>query len=430
MFKVKFADIGEGLTEGTVFKVNFKVGDKVAEGDELFTVETDKVTAEIPAPVDGIIAAMNIKEGQVIKVGEVVVEINDGKDGPKEDKPAEKTAKVEEGASVVGAVPISNDLIKPRTLEKSETQTTSKDFRSTPLARKIASSNGVDLSKISGTGPYNRILVEDVLKAQSGSTVSKTEPQTAAPLAQSSFQATPPVFTGVASEEVIRKPLTGMRKAIAKAMMNSHTNIPAVTLTKTVDISKIVEMRNDLKNSKIGDTFKVTYLPIVVKAVTTVLQQLENINVSLDGDDLLIKKFYNIGIAVDTSRGLVVPVVKAADLKTIWQISNEIRELANKAKNNSLTGNDMKGATFTVSNFGSAGVEFATPIINYPEAAILGVGTIVEQLGMNANKELVTKNMLPLSLTVDHRIIDGADGGRFLTQMAELLENPLALFIN
>ncbi|WP_338971714.1 dihydrolipoamide acetyltransferase family protein [Spiroplasma endosymbiont of Panorpa germanica] len=427
MFKVKFADIGEGLTEGTVFKVNFKVGDKVEEGDELFTVETDKVTAEIPAPVNGIISAVNIKEGQLIKVGDVVIEIDEGgQASPKPQEPAkkaEKTEKVEEGASVVGAVPISNELIKPRTLEKVEKSTTNDDYRSTPLARKIAASNNIDLSKIKGTGPYNRILVEDVLK--SGAVVDS-------PAVQPTQEAVNKIseFKLDLTEEVIRQPLTGMRKAISKAMSQSHTVIPAVTLTKTVDISKIVELRAELKNSKIGETFKVTYLPIIVKAVTITLQQIENINVSLDGDDLLIKKFYNIGIAVDTPRGLVVPVVKNANFKTINQISNEIRDLANKAKNNNLTPSDIKGGTFTVSNFGSAGVEFATPIINHPEAAILGVGTIIEQLGFNSEKEIVTKYMLPLSLTVDHRIIDGADGGRFLTQIAQLLENPLALFIN
>ncbi|AHI53657.1 pyruvate dehydrogenase E2 component (dihydrolipoamide acetyltransferase) [Spiroplasma sabaudiense Ar-1343] len=435
MFKLKFADIGEGLTEGTVFKVNFKIGDKVEEGDELFTVETDKVTAEIPAPVSGIISAVNIKEGQVIKVGDVVIEIDDGSNAAATQTPvviesAPNKAPIEEGASVVGAVPISNDLIKSRTLETKETTPSNLDIRITPLARKMAVDKKIDLSKIVGTGPYGRILVEDLKIATNNQNNLENVASVTTPSKTPEQSVFVPEFASVASNEVVRKPMSGIRKAIARAMVNSSTTIPAVTLTKTVDISKIVNLKKDLKNSILGEAYKITYLPLIVKAVTTALQEFNNINVSLDGDDILIKKFFNIGIAVDTERGLVVPVVKSANLKSVLQIATNIRDLAQKAKTNTLTPDDMKGGTFTITNFGSAGIEFGTPIINFPEAAILGVGTIVEQLGFGDNDEIIKKSMLPLSITVDHRIIDGADGGRFLSKVALLLENPLALLIN
>ncbi|AJK51261.1 dihydrolipoamide acetyltransferase family protein [Mycoplasma capricolum] len=438
MFKVKFADIGEGLTEGTVAEVLVKVGDVVKEGQSLYFVETDKVNSEIPAPVAGKIAVINIKAGQEIKVGDVVMEIEDGSGAsatsePKAEAKSEaKVEVVEENASVVGATPVSNDVIVRK---QTTTVNKSSAIKATPLARKVAADLNIDLSLVTPTGPNQRILVADIKNHQASSTQSASQPisQPAPTPSPSAHQTIAPTIkvvepsTPLSWDEV---PMNGVRKATVKAMTKSHTEIAAFTGMKNTDITETHKMRTELKDHAAASGIKLTYLAFIIKAVAKSLRDMPNINVRGDFANNKIQFMHNIniGIAVDTPNGLMVPVIKDADHLSVFEIAIKISELANKAKDGKLTRAEMTEATFTVSNFGSVGLDYATPIINSPESAILGVGTM-SQTPLYINGELQKRFIMPLSMTCDHRIIDGADAGRFLIKVQDYLSKPVLLFM-
>ncbi|WP_434328838.1 dihydrolipoamide acetyltransferase family protein [Mycoplasma capricolum subsp. capricolum] len=440
MFKVKFADIGEGLTEGTVAEVLVKVGDVVKEGQSLYFVETDKVNSEIPAPVAGKIAVINIKAGQEIKVGDVVMEIEDGSGAsvtsePKAEAKSEaKVEAVEENASVVGATPVSNDVIvrkQTTTVNKSST------IKATPLARKVAADLNIDLSLVTPTGPNQRILVADIKNHQASSTQSVSQPisqpapaPTPSPSAHQTIAPTIKVVEPSAPLSWDEVPMNGVRKATVKAMTKSHTEIAAFTGMKNTDITETHKMRTELKDHAAASGIKLTYLAFIIKAVAKSLRDMPNINVRGDFANNKIQFMHNIniGIAVDTPNGLMVPVIKGADHLSVFEIAIKISELANKAKDGKLTRAEMTEATFTVSNFGSVGLDYATPIINSPESAILGVGTM-SQTPLYINGELQKRFIMPLSMTCDHRIIDGADAGRFLIKVQDYLSKPVLLFM-
>ncbi|WP_434333700.1 dihydrolipoamide acetyltransferase family protein [Mycoplasma capricolum subsp. capricolum] len=438
MFKVKFADIGEGLTEGTVAEVLVKVGDVVKEGQSLYFVETDKVNSEIPAPVAGKIAVINIKAGQEIKVGDVVMEIDDGSGAsatsePKaEAKSESKVEVVEENASVVGATPVSNDVIvrkQTTTVNKSST------IKATPLARKVAADLNIDLSLVTPTGPNQRILVADIKNHQASSTQLASQPisqpaPTPSPSAHQTIAPTIKVVEPSAPLSWDEVPMNGVRKATVKAMTKSHTEIAAFTGMKNTDITETHKMRTELKDHAAASGIKLTYLAFIIKAVAKSLRDMPNINVRGDFANNKIQFMHNIniGIAVDTPNGLMVPVIKGADHLSVFEIAIKISELANKAKDGKLTRAEMTEATFTVSNFGSVGLDYATPIINSPESAILGVGTM-SQTPLYINGELQKRFIMPLSMTCDHRIIDGADAGRFLIKVQDYLSKPVLLFM-
>ncbi|WP_434325294.1 dihydrolipoamide acetyltransferase family protein [Mycoplasma capricolum] len=438
MFKVKFADIGEGLTEGTVAEVLVKVGDVVKEGQSLYFVETDKVNSEIPAPVAGKIAVINIKAGQEIKVGDVVMEIEDGSgtsatSEPKaETKSEAKVEVVEENASVVGATPVSNDVIvrkQTTTVNKSST------IKATPLARKVAADLNIDLSLVTPTGPNQRILVADIKNHQASSTQSSSQSisqpaPTPSPSAHQTIAPTIKVVEPSAPLSWDEVPMNGVRKATVKAMTKSHTEIAAFTGMKNTDITETHKMRTELKDHAAASGIKLTYLAFIIKAVAKSLRDMPNINVRGDFANNKIQFMHNIniGIAVDTPNGLMVPVIKGADHLSVFEIAIKISELANKAKDGKLTRAEMTEATFTVSNFGSVGLDYATPIINSPESAILGVGTM-SQTPLYINGELQKRFIMPLSMTCDHRIIDGADAGRFLIKVQDYLSKPVLLFM-
>ncbi|WFQ92861.1 dihydrolipoamide acetyltransferase family protein [Mycoplasma feriruminatoris] len=443
MFKVKFADIGEGLTEGTVAEVLVKVGDTVKEGQSLYFVETDKVNSEIPAPVAGKIAVINIKPGQEIKVGDVVMEIEDGASASSSEPKAEvkeepKVQVVEENASVVGATPVSNDVIvrkQTTTVNKSST------IKATPLARKVAADLNIDLSLVTPTGPNERILVADIKNYHSSSAQVASQPAPAvAPAVAPTPAPTPaPAPTPTPTIKVVEPsaplswdevPMNGIRKATVKAMTKSHTEIAAFTGMKNTDITETHKMRTELKDHAAASGIKLTYLAFIIKAVAKSLRDMPNINVRGDFANNKIQFMHNIniGVAVDTPNGLMVPVIKGADHLSVFEIAIKINELANKAKEGKLSRAEMTEATFTVSNFGSVGLDYATPIINSPEAAILGVGTMT-QTPLYINGELQKRFIMPLSMTCDHRIIDGADAGRFLIKVQDYLSKPVLLFM-
>lgn len=426
MYDFKFSDIGEGLHEGKILKWFVKVGDKVKEGDTLVVVETDKVNAELPSPATGIITKIGTPEGEIIHVGETVVVIDDGQgEALVPDLKAEemKKSEVKESQSapgVIGEIEVSSDIIASSSEQE---VTVSKDLNkkvlATPVARKLAKDLGVDITTISGQGANGRIMKEDILKAAEVTTKTVNVRQTVAP--------TPLNVQG----EVERVDISSLRKSIVRAMTNSKQIIPHTVLMDEVVIDQLVALRVQAKVQAEKQGIKLTYMAFIIKAVTTALKEFPLFNASFDeaNAQMILKKFINIGIAVDTKDGLIVPNIKDANFKSIFALARELKEVGDATKERKVALSALQNTTFTITNFGAADIAYGTPIINYPEVAILGIGKI-SQKAVVRNGEIVVAYVLPLSLAVDHRVIDGADGGRFLSRVKELLSEPTLLLMD
>ncbi len=427
MFDFKFSDVGEGLHEGVILEWHFKEGDTVKEGELLVVIETDKVNAELTAPVSGVIKKLGAQVGQMIHVGETLVLIDDGTGGdvPEASAPAEevKTEAAGEGEEneqgVIGEIEVSSAVMASSnegiSAAPTQTQTATKAL-ATPAARKLARDLGVDINTVTGSGAHGRVMKEDIIAA-SGSASTQT---VAAPKVSISKEG---------NVEVV--PITKLRKAIVSAMTRSKQIIPHTVLINELEVDQLVELRQSLKNQELYADVKITYMPFIMKAVVKALQAFPVFNSSFDqeNDQVVLKKFYNLGMAVDTPDGLIVPVVKNADDLTIVGLAKETRRLAELTRDRKVQLADLKDATFSITNFGSIGVPFGTPIINHPEVAILGVGNITRKPVVRGD-QVVPGYVMPLSLAVDHRIIDGADAGRFLNLVKQLLENPSLLLID
>lgn len=426
-FEFRFPDIGEGITEGTLMKWLVKEGENIEEGQSVAEVETDKVTTEIPSPRTGVVSELKVEEGDVINVGDVFITIDTSGEVDEIDKKEESVEKKEiveeETAGVVGEVIASSEEIPPSTEEIVLSKKPEKvKVLATPVARKMAKDLGVDISKVKGTGPNGRVMKEDIIKAKDAMMKSKEESK----ISQIQYEES----ILVEDERIERIPLTRIRKTIAEQMTLSRFTIPHTTAMDEIDVTELYEFRKKYKDILIEEEVKLTFLPFIIKGVIAVLKELPEFNSSLDeeNDELILKHFYHIGIATDTDRGLMVPVLRDGDKKSIVEIAKEIEDLSSRAKNNQIELHELKGSTFTITNYGSIGGYFGIPIINYPESAILGVGRIVKK-PIVKDDEIVIARVLPLSLSYDHRIIDGASGARFLNLLSELLKDPEMLLL-
>ncbi|MBE0700959.1 MAG: 2-oxo acid dehydrogenase subunit E2 [Acholeplasmataceae bacterium] len=429
MYDFKFADIGEGIHEGQILKWYFKVGDQVKEGDTLVIVETDKVNAELPAPVDGIIKKIGAQEGETIHVGETIVIIDDGtsestkEETQKEDKKTENETKdksVSEGDSsqgVIGEIEVSADVMASSDEYDSDDEKEQKKVLATPVARQLAKDLSVKIEQVPGTGEHGRVLKEDIEKfASSGSVKAVYQ----APQVKISTQG-----------EVDFVPITKLRKAVVRAMTLSKQIIPHTVLMDEVNVDKLVEVRKQAKAHAEAEGIKLTYMAFVMKATILALKKYPFFNASFDqeNDRMVVKKFINLGMAVDTPDGLIVPNIKDAEHKSILTLAKELREVADATINRKVQLSQLQNTTFSITNFGAADVAYGTPIINHPEVGILGIGRI-EQKPVVENGEIKIAYMLPLSLAVDHRVIDGADAGRFLSTIKALLNDPMMLLLS
>jgi pyruvate dehydrogenase E2 component (dihydrolipoamide acetyltransferase) len=427
----RFPDIGEGLEEGTIHEIYVHEGQAVKAGDLLVSMETDKVTADIPSPRTGIVLKIFGKVGDIIHVGEPLAEIQVEGDAV-EASPAEKASAhitdeddefllpEEDGdnqAGVVGTLEqASSRNIMPASEETapgSSSRAYSKAF-ATPQVRAIAREMGIDINQISGTGQGGRVTKEDL--EQYATTKSPVEKNVMA-------RAWEP-------DDVTYEPLTQLRKTIARNMLNSKHNAAHVTVVEEVEISELMMIREKYKPKYAERNARLTYLPFIVKATVLALKQhrIMNAQIDLENNRMIYKNQFNIGIAMDTPEGLVVPVIRNADRLSLFELTQQITAFAEKARERKLTLDDMKGGTFTVSNFGSISGIFGTPVINYPQAGILGIGRIVQQPVVKSN-QIVIGNVLGLSLTVDHRIVDGGDTARFLKQIVDHLADPISLMM-
>ncbi|MBT3421298.1 MAG: 2-oxo acid dehydrogenase subunit E2 [Bacteroidetes bacterium] len=420
-----FPDIGEGLDEGTIAEWYVEKGHQVKSGDPLVKMETDKVVTDIPSPKTGTIVAVYGHVGDTIHVGNPLVEVEiegiEGEAAQDEAKTDLTTEPIEEGAGVVGTLEVAgNAAFLPSSTEgiaesKTDEKKTTQKALATPVARAMAKDLGIDINQVSGTGPGGRVIISDVKKFHES-------------FGQASIAQT---IVPDQTERVTYEPLTQIRKAIARNMLASKQNVPHMTVHDEVEVTELIHIRAKFKEEYAKKEVKLSYLPFVVKATALALKKFRTINAQLDMENerMIFKNYVNIGIAADTEDGLVVPVIKDADKKSIFELANEINEIAKKASKRELRLEDMQDGTFTITNYGSIGGMHANPIINYPQAGILGVGRLVKKPVVVGN-EIIPGTIQPLSLAVDHRIVDGGDVTRFLNQIMEFLADPISMLMD
>jgi len=391
----RFPDVGEGITEGEIVRWLVKEGDEIKADEALAEIETDKAVVEMPSPYAGTVLKLHFKEKDLIKVGQVLVTIG------------EKGEAVPEAAPVPAGMPAARPAAPVQAAAPGRTS----EVLATPKVRALAKELGIDINAVPGTGPAGRITEEDVRSA-------KEKPAEKKPAIK--IKAKYDLFGSLE-----RIPLRGVRRATAKKMRESLDKAAHVTHCDEADAGALVALREKMKPEAEAAGIKLSYLPFIVKALIEALKLHPTLNATLDDEEgeIVVKKYYNIGIAVDVPDGLIVPVVKMADQKSVLDIAAEIQALAKAARERTLDLADLKGGTFSVTNVGVFGGDFATPIINYPEAAILATMKIADRARVE-NGAVVVKKTLPLCLSFDHRIIDGAEAARFTRDLIRFLESP------
>ncbi len=411
VYEWKLPDVGEGIHEAEILKWHVAPGDEVGVDQVILEIQTDKAVVDIPSPVHGRVAGILAAEGDVVRVGTVV--INFAVDGD-----AQTTLRGEP-APVVAAPPTASAPVSP---------SASKPRRAlaTPAVRKLARDLGVDLQKVQGSGDNGRVLAEDVRAFGEEPSLAKAPPAEKPARAVEAAKAP-------ASGSEVRIPLRGIRRSIAEHMVRSKFTAPHVTTMDEVEVSALVALRNEMKATAAESGVKLTYLPFVIKAVVAALKRFPYLNASLDDntEEIVLKSYYHIGIAVDDPDGLLVPVIRNADQKSLFDLAREIHDLTERAHAHTLTRDELGGSTFTLTNYGSFGGLFATPVINYPEVGIFGTGRIQKKAIVvdQSTDEIQARPMMSVCLTFDHRVVDGGTAGRFTNQVMRYLNRPMDLFL-
>ena len=446
LFQFNLPDIGEGMHEGEIVTWHVKPGDQVKEDQVLLEVQNDKAVVELPSPVDGVVKEIAVPEGTVATVGQLLITFEVAGEGNKANETEspfkEKHGDTRDNVATGGA---AAQVAQPATpLPSGEAPAAQGQapraasaeagkVLATPSVRKLAREQGVSLAHITGTGRHGQVTRDDVLSFAAGG--GAAAPQAAAPTGQAASAA--PAATGAAAAPAAdgaayraeeRVPLKGVRRVIAAAMVKSVYTAPHVTVMDEADVTRLVAFREQAKPLAEKKGVKLTYLPFIVKALVGALREFPVLNASIDDEknEIVYKKYYNIGIATDTDNGLIVPVIEDADRKNMWTIARQIKDLAARGREGKLAANEMRGSTISISNIGSAGGMFFTPVINWPEVAILGVGRITEKPVVR-NGQVEVGKMLALSLSFDHRIIDGATAQHAVNYIKQLLEDPQQL---
>jgi pyruvate dehydrogenase E2 component (dihydrolipoamide acetyltransferase) len=408
-------EIGEGVTEGELVGWLVNVGDVVEVDQPVAEVMTDKATVEVPTSYAGTVKELKLSEGDVVQVeGELLTLVTSGGVAAPAAKAEEPGAAHQAAAPVQSTQPLSNGSVHP--------PVAASHVLASPSTRRLARESGVDINVLKGSGPAGRVTREDVLHAGSGS-VASASPTSAAP----SFSA-PALARGTGATEE-RVPLKGIRKKIAENMQMSKHIIPHFTLMDTADVDLLVQARTRLKPVAEARGGKITYMPFVIKALVATVKEFPEFNASIDDQakEIVYRKNLNVGFAADTPNGLLVPVVKDADMKSLFQVGQEVVDLGTRARDGKLKVDEMKGATITITNIGAIGGNYATPIINHPEVAILGMYKIVDTAYPKADGSVGFKKQMNFTMTCDHRLIDGAVAARFLSAFIKRIEDPAAL---
>lgn len=425
----KLPEMGEGLTEGDIASWMVKEGDSIKADDPLVEIQTDKSTTELVSPVDGTVTKLDANEDDHVEKGDKLVEIDDGKsevstnvegdDGDTEaadEAPAEEeksTSAEESSAPAQGGVA---PLAEPNKL-----------VMAMPSVRQYARDKGVDITLVQPSGKHGQVLKADIDNFNGAATTAPATSTASAPAsAPKTVGNTIKAYKGAGEDAETREPLSNMRKIIAKNMRKSVDISPMITLFDDVEVSALMANRKKYKPVAAEQDIHLTFLPYVVKALVATMKKFPEFNCSIDDStqELVQKHYYNIGIATNTDHGLYVPNIKKADSKSMFEIAKEISDNAQAAYDNKLSPDSMAGTSMTISNIGSMRGKWFTPIINQPEVAILGVGTIATEPIVNDQGEIVVGHMMKLSLTVDHRLIDGGLGQNAMNYLKKLLHDP------
>jgi pyruvate dehydrogenase E2 component (dihydrolipoamide acetyltransferase) len=380
-------DVGEGINEAEIVRWIVAEGSAVKEDQDVVEIETDKAIVALPSPHTGKITKHHRKEGEIVKVGDLLLSVETDEESLSAPSP-----RANDRGSVVGSLS-DEEVIEPPA-----------PVKAIPAVRSLAKKLGVDLARLHGTGTDGKITREDVEQA-----AENREPAAhAEPFAP-----------------VERIPLRGLRRTIAKRMQEARQHVPDVTIWEDADISELEIVRSKEKKVAAGKGIKLTYLPFIIKSTLAALRAHPYLNAALDEEteEIVLKKYFNIGIAVDTTDGLMVFAIKQADQKNILELAEAISALAEKARTRKLDLSELKGSTFTITNYGVIGASYGTPIINYPEVGILGIGKI-EDRAVVKDGQVVIRKIMPLSLAFDHRVVDGVEAARFLNVVIEHLEDP------
>jgi len=431
-------DLGEGLYEAEIAEIMVSVGDEIKEGDHIMIVETDKASVDIPSPYTGVLSEIHIKPGDIVEVGDTLMTF---------DGDLVEQGEAEKKLETTSAARPQKEK-EPEPLAQKEVKQTVEPVKRTgpvpaaPSTRRLARELGVDINLISGSGPGGRGTEQDVRGFAEEGPTDKSVAH-GKPIAQKESKGKAELPSLISAEDIAlpdfstwgeteRVPLRSIRRAVAKKMAAAWSQIPHVSHADNADITELESLRKRLKEDVHGLTLTV----FAIKALVAALKQFPRFNSSLDteSEEIILKRFYNIGIAVDTDRGLIVPVIRNADRKSMTEIATELGELVDRTRNDQNTLDDIQGGTFTITNAGVLGGTHFNPIINHPQVAILGMARASWQPVVKKDEygkmEFVPRLLLPLVLTFDHRVLDGGDGARFLNSIISVLENPEKLLVS
>ena len=442
-FEFRLPDIGEGVVEGEIVRWLVQPGEVVREDQPLVEVMTDKATVEIPSPKAGRVVRLGAAEGKSCAVGQVLIVIDPeaaAAPAPVVEVPREATQKIVYSAPPAPPLPVA----PPPTATAASAVAAEGKILATPATRQLARDLGVAIDRIAGTGDRGRVTTEDVRAhaAQGRATSAGPTPPRAAPAIPAPPVAAPlpapaaPVLPTVAPVAVgseagdERVPFRGVRKKIAENMARSKRTAAHFTYVEECDVTELVAVRNRARQRAEERGVKLSFLPFVVKAVVAGLKKYPIVNAALDEErgEIVLRKRYHIGVAAASEQGLIVPVLRDADKKSLFELGRELQELSEKAKTGKASRDELTGSTFTISSLGALGGVLATPIINHPEVAVLGLHKI-KSTPVVRDGQIVIREMMNLSISLDHRVVDGYEGAMFLNHVIELLADPTALFM-
>ena len=428
---LKLPELGEGVHEGELIKWRVKPGDIVKDDQPICDIMTDKATIELPAPFSGKVTELLAKEGEVVKVGQNMLAY-EGTGASAAKTPAPEAPKAVAPAAPAPMAAAASAPAQAMSSAPSAGGTMIElggRVSAAPAARKFARESGVDLGRVQGSGPNGRVMKDDIERAKNGSGVGAAA--FGAPMGATSAGKAMPVFrsgvTPTTAEE--RIPFRGLRKKIAEKMRQSKDHAAHFTYVEEADATELVRLRNAAKEIGAKQGVKVTYLPFILKAMVAALRQFPMMNSMLDEttQEIVVKHYYNIGLSIQTEAGLTAPNIKHVESKSIMQLAREIQDLVDRARHQKLTMDDLTGGTITLTNAGSIGGLFATPVINFPEVSILGFNKIFRRAvvkEINGKEEIVIRDWTYFSISLDHRIVDGAVAAEFMNVFCKIIENP------
>ena len=438
-YEFKLADLGEGMHEAEIVQWLIDVGDTAKLDQAIAKVETDKAVVELPSPVTGRVSEIRVKDGQTAKVGDVLVvfETSAASSGDGTPKSSETPA------AATSSAPTNMSSVATSASQSAPSVAARPRVQAAPAVRKLAFELGVDLEQVTPSSASGRVSLEDVRayaeragSATSGAQNGASTTEVASTTATKEEQLAPstlPVEKKVdqAGTEDQRQPLTGLRKRVAEHMERSWRTIPHATAFDEIDGGALIALRQALKPIAEQRGVRLTYMPLLIKLLIPLLKEFPIFNASLDEEkrEIVYKRSYHIGVATDSPEGLLVPVMRNADRLTLMEVAAKLEKLIEGAQKRTLALPEVSGSTFTLNNVGSFGGGSGTPIINYPEAAILAVGRIQEK-AIARQGAIIVRPVMPLALSFDHRLIDGAMSGKFLGRFKELVENPQQLMLD